>query len=77
MKNLAMIGVCPVCSQGRLLVAKEKSSGVLYIACEDCESEWLNPESCKVESATHDTFGPSEFLDLEELDKHPWKAFIK
>jgi formate dehydrogenase maturation protein FdhE len=78
MNNIAMIGICPVCNQGRLLIAREKLTGTHYIACEDCEAEWENPiASQDLNQVTRGRFGGSEFLSLEEAFNHPWNEFIK
>ncbi len=78
MKNIATIGTCPVCLQGGLVIAKEKKSGIEYVLCEDCESEWRNPyEAADIKYVTRDRFGESRFLSLEEVTDHPWKGFIK
>jgi hypothetical protein len=77
MKNYAAIGTCPVCSQGRRIIARDDASGDLYVICEECESEWAGPEqSRRVESATRDVHGPSTLLEREELEGHPWQAFL-
>ncbi len=78
MNNVAMIGLCPVCNQGRLLIAREKETGNYYVACEDCEAEWQNPPASKdISKVTRGRFGESVFLSLEEASTHPWKEFIK
>ena len=78
MNSVAMIGICPVCNQGRLLIVREKKSGTLYVGCEDCESEWREPkDSSKPEMATRDQFGESEYLSLEEAAQPPWNEFVK
>jgi hypothetical protein len=78
MNNVAMIGICPVCGQGRLLIAREKRTGIDYIACEDCESEWENPTvSQDLNQLTRGRFGESVFLSLEVTSHHPWKKFLK
>lgn len=76
MKNYAVIGLCPVCSQGRLIVARDLDSGVLYVLCEECESEWDSPSDCSISAATRDTHGHSELLDREELAGHPWQDLL-
>lgn len=77
MKNYAAIGTCPVCSQGRLIIARDETSGLLYVLCEECESEWATPEqSARIEGATRDCHGRSTLLEREELDGHPWKAYL-
>ncbi len=43
MMRLITIGECPVCRQGTLVIAKERSSGNLLVICDDCESQWLEP----------------------------------
>jgi uncharacterized protein (DUF983 family) len=73
-----MIGICPVCQQGRLLIAREKRTDVVFIACEDCESEWKEPrDSEDPEKASHGVFGEAAFLSLEEAMQHQWKEFIR
>lgn len=78
MNNVAMIGICPVCNQGRLMIARDNQSGVDYVACEDCEAEWENPAASNdIRKVTRGRFGQSVFLSLEEASTHPWKEFIK
>ncbi len=76
-KNYAWISNCPVCNQGRLMVAKETESNKLFIVCEECESEWSSPEDVKEEKpAKRDLFGASTFLTREELADSPWVEFL-
>lgn len=77
MKNYAAIGTCPVCSQGRRIVARDDASRDLYVLCEECESEWADPEqSERIETATRNRHGRSTLMEREELDGHPWRAFL-
>jgi hypothetical protein len=77
MKNYAAIGTCPVCSQGRLLIARDESSSELYVVCEECEAEWADPEAAKeIDAATRNAHGRSTMLQREELVGHPWEAFL-
>jgi len=78
MINVAMIGECPICGQGALVIARDNKTGTFYVACDDCEAEWKDPvESRDINKATRDHFGQSTFLSLEEALTHPWKSFIK
>jgi len=36
--------LCPVCSQGRLMVMKRQDDCSLLLLCEECESAWKDPE---------------------------------
>lgn len=78
MKNYAAIGECPICSQGRLIIAREDATGVLYVLCEECESEWSTPQPTPRigEAAAWNSHGPSTFLEREELEGHPWHQFL-
>lgn len=77
MKNYAAIGTCIICGQGRLIIAKERSSGSLFIVCEECESEWHSPEASKsIDTATRDAHGQYTLLVREDLDDHPWKTAL-
>lgn len=76
--NYAWIGVCPVCGQGRQIIARENSSGKLYVLCEDCESEWRSPQDAReVDAASRGTFGESTFLTRDEIANHAWHAFLE
>ena len=76
-KNYASVGLCPICGQGRLIIARDDVSGALYVLCEECESEWASPEeSHHIEKASQDTHGASTMLEREELRDHPWMKFL-
>jgi hypothetical protein len=77
MKSYAAIGTCPICGQGRLIVARENASRELFVLCEECESEWVSPDASRsIEGATRDVHGPSTFLEREDLVGHPWEVFL-
>jgi hypothetical protein len=77
-KNYAWIGICPVCSQGRQIIARENRSEVLYVLCEDCESEWRMPQEARdIGRVSRDTFTESTLLTREDLGEDPWRAFLE
>lgn len=77
MKNYAAIGTCVICGQGRLIIAKERSSGGLFVVCEECESEWASPEASEsIDAASRDTHGSYTLLEREEVENHPWSAAL-
>lgn len=64
---------CPVCGQGRVLVAREKDGRSLFVVCEDCESEWNEPyESHDALVATRDRHTFLHYVEPDELADHPW-----
>ena len=78
MKTYAVVGTCPVCSQGRLIIARENASGALYVLCEECESEWPSPATCAdINAATRDVFGASTLLERDALVGHEWEAALQ
>jgi len=78
MKQVACVGFCRVCRQGRLIIARDRASGVMYVLCEECESEWASPEEIVVNSMpSRDTFGLSTYITREELKDHPWEGFLE
>jgi len=77
MTEYATIGTCLVCSQGRLIISRDDESGILYVLCEECESEWTCPEDSQdLDAATQAKHGRSTLLERGELEMHPWKAFL-
>jgi len=68
---------CPVCGQGRLLVALSTKLDELFVMCEDCESEWLDPESAvTTKEPTRGKFGFLRFASLDDLNGHPWLQHV-
>lgn len=68
---------CPVCGQGRVLVAVEKDGHSLFVFCEDCESEWNEPgESRDASSATRDRHTFSHCLQPDELVGYQWYPLV-
>ena len=68
---------CPVCGQGRLLVAVSTILGELFVMCEDCESEWESPVTAKASKPpTRDKFGFLKFADIDDLTEHPWLQHV-
>jgi hypothetical protein len=77
MKHYAAIGNCPICSQGRRIIAKDDATGDLYVLCEECESEWASPEeSRQIETATRGMHKASTFLERADLSGHAWEVFL-
>ena len=68
---------CPVCGQGRVLVASEEDGHSLFVICEDCESEWNEPdESRNASVADRDRHTFYRYLERDELVDHPWYSLI-
>lgn len=68
---------CPVCGQGRVLVAAEKDGHSLFVVCEDCESEWNGPnESRDASLATRDQHTFSRYLEPDEMTDHKWYSLL-
>jgi hypothetical protein len=77
MKNYAAIGTCALCGEGRLIISRDDESGVLYVLCEECETEWTSPEESRViEVGTRGSHGRSTLLERVDLVGHPWEGHL-
>jgi len=76
--NYAVVNeVCPVCGQGRVLVAAEKDGNSLFVICEDCESEWISPkDSGDTSLASRGSHSFQRYMTSEELFDHEWHSLI-
>jgi hypothetical protein len=68
---------CPRCNgQGRLFIQRERSSGRLYLHCEECEFGFFDPERS---DQTTDGFlaidVDFELPDLKEIESQEWRRF--
>jgi hypothetical protein len=78
MKSFAMLGICPVCNQGRLLVAHSDVTDADHVMFEDCEAVWDNPETATDTSKVlRNCLTNIRFLTLEKMEGHPWEAFVR
>ncbi len=69
--------VCPICGQGRVLVAATSGSSESFVFCKDCESEWNHPDEIHdAELATRDRHAFSRYLHPGELMEYPWDCHI-
>ena len=68
---------CPACGQGRLLIALSTNLDELFVMCEDCESEWVDPESAVAsKEPTRGKFGFLRFANVDDLNGHPWLQHV-
>lgn len=68
---------CPVCSQGRLLLAVSTGLDELFVMCEDCESEWVDPASAIASKrSTRNKFGFLRFANVDDLSGHLWLQHV-
>ncbi len=78
MNDIAVVGFCPICGQGRQFIARELSSGELFVMCEDCESEWDDPQRADdLSAALSSDHGRSDFVTVKEMQEHSWFALIQ
>jgi len=77
MHHAVISEACPICSQGRVLIAAEKDGQTLFVMCEDCESEWGSPyDSADAALATRDHHSFARYMEADELTDHPWYSAI-
>jgi formate dehydrogenase maturation protein FdhE len=75
MKN--MVGVCPVCGQGLVVIVKETHTQHLYLCCDECETEWDNPSSIVEDNCLpFNTYGEYEYPTIEEIKEKEWSDYI-
>lgn len=67
---------CPVCNQGWVEVVKDKISGELFLCCNECETEWTNPDAIANGTGTQGKFGMVEIPDEFEIGSRGWKKYI-
>lgn len=68
---------CPFCDQGWVIIVREISTQKLYCCCDECETEWNNPQNC-LENIHYSVnqFGRYEKPTYEEISKLKWDKFI-
>ena len=69
---------CPICRHGALLIVKAVDNNRLLVICDDCESQWEDPEKAIAgeEPITEEVCGVKD-ATLEEIEARGWKKFVK
>ena len=66
-------GECPVCRQGQLFAAKESETGILFLVCDDCGSQWSSPDQERsYENVLTEEITGLHPAVLEEIRKAGW-----
>ncbi len=78
MNKECFIGQCLVCHQGMLEIVKEKSTGIIFVACDECEAEWENPDDAlKRVNGTRGKYGVILGVSLDEIQVKKWDKYIR
>ena len=78
MNNQYYIGMCMICHQGMLEIVKEKSSGKLFVVCDECEVEWENPDNAlKKLNGTRDRFDTAVKVSLSDIQRLHWETYLE
>jgi hypothetical protein len=76
-KTLFEIGTCYACNQGRACIAYSVPSEVPFIVCEECYTEWPDPQSfLAMKNASFEAHGRYEYMDRGRILNHPWKEYV-
>ena len=67
---------CPVCDQGWVIIAKDKSTKQLFCYCTECETEWKRPQDVGVKTGEHNVFGSATEPTIEEIKSIGWGQYI-
>jgi hypothetical protein len=71
--------ICPICSEGRLLIFKDLTRGTLYLHCEECEWGWRDAALADQRNAGFLTLNEefeSEPADIEEIRARGWERYV-
>jgi len=76
--NQIHIDECPICRQGILIVMKEEESNNYLLICDDCESQWLNPEAV-MQGAPPLELERNKLKEasIEEVKEIGWMQYVK
>ena len=71
------IGECPICRQGLLLIVKQKGTEQFIVMCDECESQWMDPEAAILwfEPMSEELFDLVE-VTKDEVLKSSWRKYI-
>lgn len=75
MKKYFWFKNCPLCNQGRLLIAKNDSANKLYLHCEECEQGYEDPLNLSKSFLTLDKDFEMSWPTEAEIDSMGWKEF--
>jgi hypothetical protein len=76
--DCAVVGCCPICTQGRQLIVRGKLAGELFVYCEECESRWASPADAKNPDKVllPWTVVPWSSVSVDELCDTEWFSYV-
>ena len=78
MKSYAELWVCKICNQGVAQVARETSTGRLFVVCEECMNEWDDPVLAQgIGAAAFQSHGPYTLVERAEIESSLWAEFLR
>jgi hypothetical protein len=78
MKKEFFIGRCLICHYGMLEIVKEKATGKIFIACDECEAEWANPEDALInKNGSRGKYGAVSEVSADEINGLRWNSYVK
>ncbi|MDL2259149.1 hypothetical protein LJC42_08415 [Eubacteriales bacterium OttesenSCG-928-K08] len=78
MDNKYYIGECRICNQGMLEIVKESNTGLIFVACDECEGEWNNPEDAlKGINGSRSKYGAVSDITQMEIKQMNWSKYIR
>jgi hypothetical protein len=69
------VKTCKDCGQGQLVVTKNPIDNSFFIICDDCMSEWGDPETKNRLDNRYNLFGMRN-ATLEEIKELGWEKYI-
>lgn len=73
------VKVCGDCGQGQLVITKNPKTGEIFVMCDECMSEWKNPEVRQTENRLQSERNWKEIKNatLEEIQTLGWDKYIQ
>ena len=69
--------VCPICSQGWVLVARDNATHAHFFRCDECGSEWEDARNIQVGSSSmRDDDYEWDFVESRELATHKVYKYV-
>jgi hypothetical protein len=75
--EIAVVGTCPACGQGRQWIVREKTTGKMFVSCEECFAQWETPAHRGPQDVLlQEKYGAFAGVRVDELREHSWFWYV-
>lgn len=71
-----IVGFCPACSQGNLVIVKDNLNDNFLVVCEECWARWKSPLGISFDNCEPFAVWNYTRVKQDEIKNHDWFKYV-